>query len=131
MNLWTSTPSKSRNRAIVKGTICILAGAALALILPPSLEYQAKAQESSSEPVCLVSTGSAYPITIIVPQSRADGLAAQGFATVSCGSAPDVAKYRSQICGLAQTASEAVKAGFASAYAIRPETLCTYAQEIG
>lgn len=117
---------------LAKSLGCASAGVALVLTLAlgPPLHNQARAQPTP-EPVCLASTGSAEPITVIVPKSREADVMGQGFVSASCNDAPDVATYRSQICGLAQGASDELKSAFTAAYRIRSETLCTYAQEIG
>jgi hypothetical protein len=118
-------------RSVSKGLTCIGMGlaAALTATVGVPLSSPAKAQ-SAPPPVCLASTGTAEVITIIVPQARVAQLTGQGFTTASCSNAPDVGTYRGQICGLAQNAPEGLKAGFAGTYGIRPETLCSYAEEI-
>ncbi|MEP0390747.1 MAG: hypothetical protein ABJ205_06725 [Erythrobacter sp.] len=101
----------------------------LSAIVAPLGGHQAKAQ-SNPAPVCLVSTGSAQPIAVMVPQARASLLLGQGFAATSCSGMGDVVGYRNQICGLAQTATPQLKSGFAAAYGVTPDLLCSYAQEI-
>lgn len=127
-----SRSGEGRRAGSFKSLICfaVASGMAITFSIAPPIGGAIRAQSTVS-PVCLISTGSAAPITVIVPQSRVSELAGLGFESTSCsGAATAISEYRTQICTLAQSTSEDLKAGFAAVYGIRPENLCSYAQEI-